>query len=196
MYSGQVLRGAVGRPIPDLLETLHQEYENMGQEISVFKAQRDEYERKRRPPARRLPLRAAPHRLRRFPRLLALSARGARAPAPCPPAWERGGPCSGCWRSDRQVTSCDWVAVEVQLQEMTVMSATLDEIQKQHQAIKTRVRPAFPQSALAPAVFLHFHIRACSLPRALHALAEPRITACPIIPPPFLSRSTRRKSST
>ena len=32
------------------------------------------------------------------------------------------------------------VAVEVQLQEMTVMSATLDEIQKQHQAIKTRVR--------------------------------------------------------
>ena len=30
-------------------------------------------------------------------------------------------------------------AVEVQLQEMTVMSATLDEIQKQHQAIKTRV---------------------------------------------------------
>jgi len=50
MYSGQVLRGAVGRPIPDLLETLRQEYENMGQEISVFKAQRDEYERKRRPP--------------------------------------------------------------------------------------------------------------------------------------------------
>ena len=51
MYSGQVLRGAVGRPIPDLLETLRQEYENMGQEISVFKAQRDEYERKRRPPS-------------------------------------------------------------------------------------------------------------------------------------------------
>ncbi len=44
------------------------------------------------------------------------------------------------------------MAVEVQLQEMTVMSATLDEIQKQHQAIKTRVRPAFPQSALAPAL--------------------------------------------
>lgn len=31
------------------------------------------------------------------------------------------------------------LAVEHQLQEMTVMSATLDEIQKQHQAIKTRV---------------------------------------------------------
>lgn len=43
------------------------------------------------------------------------------------------------------------MAVEVQLQEMTVMSATLDEIQKQHQAIKTRVRPVFPQPALAPA---------------------------------------------
>jgi hypothetical protein len=43
------------------------------------------------------------------------------------------------------------VAVEVQLQEMTVMSATLDEIQKQHQAIKTRVRLTLPQPALAPA---------------------------------------------
>ena len=39
------------------------------------------------------------------------------------------------------VTSGGYVAVEVQLQEMNVMSATLDEIQKQHQAIKTRVRP-------------------------------------------------------
>jgi hypothetical protein len=96
MYSGQVLRGAVGRPIPDLLETLRQEYENMGQEISVFKAQRDEYERKRRHPAIRLPPRAAPRRPpRRPPRLLALPARGAQAPAPCPPPWKRGGGISG-----------------------------------------------------------------------------------------------------
>ena len=96
MYSGQVLRGAVGRPIPDLLETLRQEYENMGQEISVFKAQRDEYERKRRTPANRLPPRAASRRPpRRPPRLLAMTARCARAPAPCPPPWEPGGGRSG-----------------------------------------------------------------------------------------------------
>ena len=48
MYSGQVLRGSVGvTRIPDLLDTLRQEYENIGQEMSVYKAQRDDYERKR-----------------------------------------------------------------------------------------------------------------------------------------------------
>lgn len=46
MYSGQVLRGSVTR-IPDLLDTLRQEYETIGQEMSVYKAQRDDYERKR-----------------------------------------------------------------------------------------------------------------------------------------------------
>ena len=47
-------------------------------------------------------------------------------------------------RSASVLTRGGCVAVEVQLQEMNVMSATLDEIQKQHQAIKTRVRPFFP----------------------------------------------------
>ena len=61
MYSGQVLRGSVGRPIPDLLETLRQEYETMGQEMSVFKAQRDDYERKRKPRPARAPPPAPPY---------------------------------------------------------------------------------------------------------------------------------------
>lgn len=55
MYSGQVLRGAVNRPIPDLLDTLRQEHDNMGQEMSVFKAQRDDFERKRVLPTRIVP---------------------------------------------------------------------------------------------------------------------------------------------
>jgi hypothetical protein len=48
MYSAQVprhLSSSMTR-IPDLLDTLRQDYEQMGQEISVFKAQRDDYERK------------------------------------------------------------------------------------------------------------------------------------------------------
>ena len=73
------------------------------------------------------------------------------------------------------------MAVEVQLQEMTVMSATLDEIQKQHQAIKTRVRPALPQPALAPA-FLYALQHACSLhtsTRVLPASRPPRPRGAP-----------------
>ena len=61
MYSGQVLRGSVGRPIPDLLKTLRQEYETMGQEMSVFKAQRDDYERKRKLLAAWAPRPPLPH---------------------------------------------------------------------------------------------------------------------------------------
>lgn len=36
-----------GSRIPDLLDTLRQEYDTIGQEMSVYKAQRDDYERKR-----------------------------------------------------------------------------------------------------------------------------------------------------
>lgn len=90
------------------------------------------------------------------------SSSASRRPGVPPPAQGAGG-----------VTRCDWVAVEVQLQEMTVMSATLDEIQKQHQAIKTRVRPALPQPALAPA-FLYALQHACSLHTSTRVLPASR----------------------
>ena len=45
MYSGRTR--LLGSPrFSDLLDTLRQDYETMGQEMSVYKAQRDEYERK------------------------------------------------------------------------------------------------------------------------------------------------------
>ena len=71
------------------------------------------------------------------------------------------------------VTSGGYVAVEVQLQEMNVMSATLDEIQKQHQAIKTRVRPFSLSHRLGPPLRLHVSAHA-RRPRSGHCVGAPR----------------------
>lgn len=122
--------GANGR-VPELLEKLKAEYEKMSHETNLFKAQRDEYERKRESPS-------SPSMGQAENTPLASACTGGSVALACiPPSPHRA---TSIHLADVFSFKTFLTAVEAQVSELTLFQSSLAELQRTHLTIKQSVR--------------------------------------------------------
>ena len=122
--------GANGR-VPELLEKLKAEYEKMSHETNLFKAQRDEYERKRESPS-------SPSMAQvEYTPLASVCTGGSVALACIPPSPQRA---ASIHLADVFSFKTLHTAVEAQVSELTLFQSSLAELQRTHLTIKQSVR--------------------------------------------------------